>query len=82
MPSAMQGADPPVVSWRHVQLKALWMWLKETGAKIATIGTIGPLPNMPGVTMDLDMEMGHDLNHQSAGFVVISKPGSSTAMWK
>ncbi|KAK9810924.1 hypothetical protein WJX73_008707 [Symbiochloris irregularis] len=68
--------------YRDNEAKALWMWLQETGAKIATIGAFGPLPGMSGVTMDLDMEAGHDLNHQSAGFMVVSKPGSSTAMWK
>lgn len=64
-----------------MQLKALWMWLQETGATIATIGTAGPLPGMT-VTMDPDVPEGHGLEFQSAGFVVISKPGTSTSMWK
>lgn len=66
----------------HAQVKALWMWLQETGAKIATIGTWGPLPNTDSETMIAEVRHGFDLRHQSAGFLVISKPGSQTAMWK
>ncbi|KAK9802857.1 hypothetical protein WJX73_009424 [Symbiochloris irregularis] len=63
------------------ELKALWMWLRETGAKLATIGTWGPLPDVPGATMDLNMAEGHELERQSAAFLVVTKAGSSTAMW-
>ena len=69
------------LSMQHVQVKALWMWLQSSGAKLATIGTIGPLPGTK-ITMDPDVPEGHGLEYQSAGFVVISKPGTSIAMWK
>ena len=65
----------------HAQVKALWIWLQATGAKLATIGTWGPLPGT-NIVMDLNVPEGHGLEYQSAGFVVISKPGTSMAMWK
>lgn len=66
-----------------MQMKALWLWLQATGAKIATIGTWGPLPNMPHhVVFDTEVLRGHGLEYQSAGFVVVSKPGSTVAMFK
>ena len=70
-------------------MKALWLWLQATGAKIATIGTWGPLPAVAGtatatatMTMDPDVVEGHGLEFQSAGFVVISKPGTDVTLWK
>ena len=50
------------------------MWLQVSGAKIATIGTMGPLPGT-NFAMDLDVATGHSQASQSSAFVVVSRPG-------
>ena len=56
------------------QVKALWMWLQVSGAKIATIGTMGPLPGT-NYAMDTELQVGHAQESQSSAFVVVSRPG-------
>ena len=56
------------------QVKALWMWLQVSGAKIATIGTKGPLPGT-NYAMDMDVALGHAQESQGSAFVVVSRPG-------
>lgn len=70
-----------------LQMKALWEWVQDTGAKLATVGTMGPVDNLPehglqeGKVMDPVSEPAHAQEFQSSAFVVISKPGSTYNLW-
>ncbi|KAK9809397.1 hypothetical protein WJX73_001751 [Symbiochloris irregularis] len=68
--------------YKDNEMKALWEWLQETGAKLATVGTMGPVDNLPeGKIMDPVSETAHAQEFQSTAFVVMSKPGSTYNLW-
>ena len=65
-------------AYREHEAKAFFEWLQVSGAKVATIGMLGPLPGQShGMDLDLTV-LEHPWEHQSAAFVVISKPGHSS----
>jgi hypothetical protein len=67
-------------NYREHEVKALWEWLQESGAKLATLGVLGPLADN-SYSMDLDVNEPngeHPWFQQSVAFVVAEAPRPNT----
>lgn len=65
--------------YRLHEVKAFFEWLQVSGAKVATIGIMGPIEGKE-FAMEMDLQVKeHPWWTQSAAFLVVSKPGHSSS---